>query len=180
MIKIQYFSLKELRWTDTVEELVSQYIEPRTEHIDTFIVDDRATEGENGDIDGQVLVYWWRYDSAGSHLTLIGTNNSGTSTSDTWRPVKSGTITIDSDAPLEFVAGDNVTLGLTEEGKLTINSSYVNTTYDIVTTTNEGLAPKAQASGILSANSGGNVAWRYITRISGGKASGNNWGQIID
>lgn len=120
----------------------------------------------------EVLYFW---DSEEGYVSV-----GASSSSDSWRPIKSGIITIDSDAPLEFVAGENVSLELTTDGSLTINSEYTDTTYDIVTTTNEGLAPQARASGILSANSGGNVAWRYITRISGGKASGNNWGQIID
>lgn len=179
MIKLRYFSLKELRWTGTVEELVFQYIEPNTDHIDTFIVDDRATEGENGDIDGPVLVYWWRYDSAGSHLTLIGTNNSGTSTSDTWRPIKSGTVTINATSPLEFLPGDNISLDFTADGKLTINSSYINTTYDIVNFTTSGIVPAASSNSFLSAD-GDNVAWRIITKISGGKARGNVWGKITD
>jgi hypothetical protein len=59
--------------------------------------------------------------------------------------------------PLEFIAGDNVTLGLTADGKLTISSKNDNTTYDIVNFTASGLAPAASNNSFLSAD-GDNIA----------------------
>lgn len=170
MIELQYVSLKELNYNNTVEKFVEQFISSRTKKIDVFIIDDRTET---------VSTWWWRPDSQGDHLTLIGTNNSGTSTSDTWRPIKSGTVTINATSPLEFLPGDNISLDFTVDGKLTINSSYKDTTYDIVNFENAGLAPKANQHSFLSTDSNA-IGWRSITKISGGKANGNNWGEIIN
>jgi hypothetical protein len=53
-----------------------------------------------------------------------------------------------------------------------------NTTYSVVTTSANGLAPKAASNGILSANSSGTVAWNSLAVIDGGGADTTTWGVI--
>jgi len=77
---------------------------------------------------------------SGSTLTLTKSDNTTVTFSDTdlntWRPIKYGSTTLnDTATTLEFVAGSNVGLSFSS-GKLTISSSYTNTTYTLGTSGN--------------------------------------------
>lgn len=77
---------------------------------------------------------------SGSTLTLTKSDNTTVTFSDTdlntWRPIKYGSTTLnDKTTTLEFVAGSNVGLSFSS-GKLTISSSYTNTTYTLGTNGN--------------------------------------------
>lgn len=77
---------------------------------------------------------------SGSTLTLTKSDDTTVTFADTdlntWRPIKYGSTTLnDKTTTLEFVAGSNVGLSFSS-GKLTISSSYTNTTYTLGTSGN--------------------------------------------
>lgn len=71
-----------------------------------------------------------------STTTYLRNDGSWATPPNTWRPIKYNTTTLnDATTTLEFVAGSNI--GLTfSAGKLTISSSYTNTTYTLGTSGN--------------------------------------------